>query len=119
MNPLTPTQGNERIVPLDILRGIAIFGILLLNMEGFSQPLLYLNLTGDVLWTDPWNTAVSAVITILGEGKFYSAFSFLFGLGAYIFLSRIEAKGLNPTGLYIRRMTVLLAFGLLHAFLLW
>jgi uncharacterized protein len=116
---LSPTQGADRIQVLDVLRGLAIFGILLLNIKGFSQPMLYISITGQELWKDGMSHIVNAVITILGEGKFYSIFSFLFGLGSYLLLSRNEEKGIKPHGVYFRRMTLLLVFGLLHAFLLW
>jgi uncharacterized protein len=116
---IAPIHESERITVLDVLRGLAVFGILLLNMRGFSQPLLYLNETGQALWPDGQNQFVDAVITMFGEGKFYSMFSFLFGLGVYLFISRIGIKGQKLYGLYFRRMTALLLFGLLHALLLW
>ncbi|MGQ0516765.1 DUF418 domain-containing protein, partial [Bacillus sp. D-CC] len=53
------------------------------------------------------------------QTKFYTIFSFLFGLGFYIFMSRAEAKTAHPKILFVRRLLILLLFGFLHYVLLW
>jgi uncharacterized membrane protein YeiB len=57
--------------------------------------------------------------SFLGEGKFYALFSMLFGLGLTLQMERIEARGGKFVPLYLRRLLVLLGFGLVHAFLIW
>jgi uncharacterized protein len=71
-----PTPERERIPTLDILRGFALFGILLVNMEDFSS------LPGlAAAWTDTPDRVVAWLLRFLAEGKFRAVFAFLFGLG--------------------------------------
>jgi uncharacterized protein len=63
--------------------------------------------------------AVYLLIRVLGEGKFYSLFSFLFGLGLALQTERLEARGAAFFGLYLRRLIVLFVIGIAHAYLLW
>lgn len=62
---------------------------------------------------------VAFLIKFLAEAKFYSLFSFLFGLGFYVQMSRAEAKGRSLLSFYPRRLLVLLLFGMLHSLFLW
>lgn len=101
---------KKRYVILDALRGFAILGIILANFPEFS------------LWTfsDPsgWTATdkvTRAVQTFLVEGKFYTLFSLLFGMGFSIQLANAEGK----LRTFYRRMSVLLVIGLLHLMLLW
>ena len=74
-----PVSLAERVNVVDILRGFAIFGILLVNMSGFKAPLWFW--PNQVLvhpWTGALDRAARWLIDILGEGKFYPLFSFLF-----------------------------------------
>jgi uncharacterized protein len=114
---MTPIQPKERISELDIVRGLALFGILMVNMSFFKYPVFF-----DRYPTSfpPGSDQFFAwVIQIFFTGKFYAIFSFLFGLGFYIFMERAEAKGLDLVPLYKRRLLALLAFGSIHLFLLW
>lgn len=119
MSQLQPVQAHERIELLDIIRGIALFGILLANMAIFSYPFIYLSIDRIEWWTDPLNTTVNWLITFLAEGKFYPMFSFLFGLGFMLFIAKAEQKGVYAPRLYRRRAFVLLAIGLIHALFIW
>ncbi len=87
--PLLP---SERIVTIDVLRGFALLGILVVNMEMFSHPIQRI-----VLPIDPATGAVDRVadwlVRCFGEGKFYSLFSLLFGLGFGLQLLRAEERG--------------------------
>ena len=101
---------KKRYVILDALRGFAILGIILANFPEFS------------LWTfsDPatWtrtDTVTRAVQTFFVDGKFYTLFSLLFGMGFSIQLANAEGK----LRTFYRRMTVLLCIGLIHLFFLW
>jgi uncharacterized protein len=116
---LGPTELNERINELDVLRGFALLGILIANMAFFSSPILYLSITGIEWWTSPWDQLVESFIQFVVAGKFYTLFSFLFGLGMILFMERADIKGHCSLRLYIRRLIVLLLFGIVHAFFIW
>lgn len=116
--PVLPVQQAERIQIVDILRGFALFGILFVNMTIFSQPMQAIVLPVDP--SLPWHDRAALwLIHALGEGKFYTLFSLLFGLGLFLQMERIEARGGRFVPLYARRLLVLLGFGLVHAFLIW
>jgi uncharacterized protein len=89
---IAPVQQAERIQIVDILRGFALFGILLVNMAIFSQPFQSILFPADpeMPWYD-W--AATWLIHFLAEGKFYALFSMLFGLGMILLMERIEARG--------------------------
>lgn len=115
---LAPVSPGERIETLDVLRGVALFGILTVNIVAFSWPYEYM------LWQKEFSdSGVDAVVEwlvrFLAEGKFYPLFSFLFGLGAAIQMERAEGHGVSFAGRHCRRMAVLLAFGMAHALLVW
>ncbi|HEX2184561.1 MAG TPA: DUF418 domain-containing protein, partial [Chloroflexota bacterium] len=113
-----PVQRAERIDVIDVIRGFALFGILLVNMGAFSEPIYQIMIDAE-RWPSPVDQAVEWLIRFLAEGKFYSLFSFLFGLGLTLQMSRAEARGVDFVPLYVRRLLVLLAFGLIHAYLIW
>lgn len=114
-----PVQVQERVEILDVIRGFALLGILIANMAWFSTPAIYLELLGKSIWTDVWDKVVSSAISLFIEGKFYTMFSFLFGLGFVIFYERAKAKTNSPTLLFYRRLFILLTIGLAHAFFIW
>jgi uncharacterized protein len=114
--PVLPTQ---RIMALDVLRGFALLGILLMNIQSFSMiEAAYLNPAayGDLAWLNRWVWILSHV---LADQKFMTLFSVLFGAGILLMTGRIEARGLSPAVLHYRRTVGLIAMGLLHAYLLW
>lgn len=113
-----PVEARERVEIIDILRGFALFGILLVNMAFFAQP-FYVFMTRDKLFTDGLARWVEWGILFLAQGKFITLFSFLFGLGFSIILMRAEARGASYRGVYFRRTLVLLMIGTAHAFLVW
>ena len=109
---------NERIASLDVLRGFALFGILLMNMEAFSGP-MDLSFTGiDPHWLgrDYW---ADAFVYIFVQGKFFTLFSLLFGAGFAVMAQRAAIAGRDFTRFYLRRSLGLLIIGVLHALLLW
>ncbi|MGG0239070.1 DUF418 domain-containing protein [Bacillus rhizoplanae] len=106
---------NERIHSIDIIRGIAIFGIFLVNwpvLAGIESR----DLTGVYEGLDRY---IRLFYDMFVQTKFYTIFSFLFGLGFYIFMKRAEEKAHRPKVLFIRRLFILLLFGFLHYVLLW
>ena len=89
---VAPVQQAERIQIVDILRGFALFGILLVNMVLFSYPFqsILFPPASDMPWYD---RAATWLIHFLAEGKFYALFSLPFGLGMILLMERIEARG--------------------------
>ena len=115
---MRPVQQSERIHILDILRGFAIFGILAVNMAGFATAAFLPGYEppASVPWTD---TLAQNLVLFFAEGKFYTIFAFLFGLGFAVQLARAEAKGKDIRSFYPRRLLVLFGFGVLHSILFW
>lgn len=114
-----PTADPERILVLDVLRGLATLGILVMNIQFFSMvSSAYLNPTafGDLNNANYWVWYLSH---LFADMKFMSIFSMLFGAGIVLISDRRTAGGLPVTGFHFRRMGWLLVFGLLHAHLLW
>ena len=109
-----PIALQDRIEALDVLRGFALLGILLLNIIGFGLPFLsYLTPSADGA-TDGVNFAVYATVDVAFEGVLRTLFSMLFGAGVVIYAASKTAA------LYYRRQFLLLLFGLFNAFvLLW
>lgn len=120
-----PTQRAERIGMLDTTRGIAVLGILLMNIVGFGLPEAYEDPTN---WGghDGANLWVWRINALFFEGTMRGLFTLLFGAGALLFLQRQadrDAQGsrdLGGTALYFRRTGLLILFGLINAYvLLW
>ncbi|AXJ00812.1 uncharacterized protein CYPRO_1561 [Cyclonatronum proteinivorum] len=113
-----PVKPVARIADLDILRGIALFGILVVNLALFSHPMFQYAAEG-LIPGGPLQDAAAFFIRLFFEGKFITLFSFLFGLGFYIFTERLREKGLSPGIVFSRRMGILLLIGLAHGHFLW
>jgi len=118
-----PSDGSlpvrERIATLDILRGFALLGILIMNMPGFGSS-FFAEADGSHLWTGRVDQIAENVRDLLFSGKFNSMFSLLFGIGFTIQYARIEARDPDhATRIYLRRLAVLAALGLVHANLFW
>lgn len=114
-----PVAAGERVGSLDLLRGVAVLGILALNIQSYAMPgSAYMNPTayGDFEGINYWVWYVSH---LLGDMKFWSIFSMLFGASVLIQTSRCEATGRSAIGVHYRRMAWLLVFGLAHAHLIW
>ncbi|XID90790.1 DUF418 domain-containing protein [Paenibacillaceae bacterium WGS1546] len=114
-----PVDRNERIGELDLIRGVALLGILIANMPLYSSPYLYMNLLETQWWTGLGDQIAKNAINVLVEYKFITMFSLLFGAGFMIFLERAEKAGRKGAGRYARRLAVLLAFGLVHGYFVW
>src|SRR2546426_19205 len=111
-----PVPGQERIEAIDILRGVAILGILIVNMGLFSLPE---GLPAHQLWPNMVDRTAEKLILFFAQEKFKTLFSFLFGLGLAVQMMRAEARGARFLPLYLRRLSVLLLIGLAHFLLLW
>lgn len=116
---LTPIKASQRIHSLDIMRGIVLFGILLMNINGFGLAGAYANPTVSGGATG-WNLYTWIGTTMFFEGTMRALFSLLFGVGMFILLSRLEEKGagIKAANIYFRRLLWLLVFGLIHGYLL-
>ena len=115
-----PVTQRERIPTIDVVRGVALMGILLMNIAAFSGPWeMYINplMVGNhrtynlVAWTLRW---------VLFEGKMRAAFSMLFGAGVILLTERAERRGArNVADIFLRRNMWLVLFGVLHFYLIW
>jgi len=114
-----PTPPSERIVSLDALRGVAVLGILVINVRVFSMPeptLLNPTVYGDFTGANYWAWLVGHVFA---ELKFITVFSALFGAGIVLFIESKQRKGHSAMRLHYRRIGWLIGIGLAHAYLLW
>ena len=122
-NPLRPrahpARAEERVEAVDVLRGVALLGILTMNivllgwpLGGYENP----HFSGGVHTA---NTLSWAVNSLLFSGKMMSLFSMLFGAGLVLMSERTEARGASILGVFYRRIFWLLVIGLLHAYLIW
>ncbi len=112
-----PIPEEGRLDHLDTLRGFALFGILLVNFEFFTRPILATMLGRERLTGA--DQVVDLSIATLAEGKFYALFSVLFGVGFTLMRERMLMVGHPVSGLYARRLLVLAMFGLAHGTLIW
>ena len=121
-NLAAPVSQQERIIILDSLRGIAILGILMMNIPGFGLPAPVSYGDPSVLQETGINFKTWYFIDWFLEGSQRGLFSMLFGAGMILFISRLEKRtdGLWPADYFFRRQLWLLVFGLFNAFvLLW
>ena len=115
---LLPIPANQRIEALDVVRGFALLGIFLMNIEWFNRPLTSLGegmprgLTG-IDWFASW------FIAYFVQGKFWTIFSLLFGMGFAVMMTRAAQVGREFKIVYLRRVLALAVFGAAHFVLLW
>lgn len=113
------TSGTARVATLDVIRGVAVMGILLMNIVAFAMP--------EAAYANPAafgshgavDYVVWAVNFVLVDGKMRGLFSFLFGASMLLVIERAEAKGENPLRVHYARMFWLMLFGLAHLYLVW
>src|SRR5687768_17246043 len=110
-----PVSSQERLEILDVLRGLAICGILIGNIQWFSG---YGMMPPALATQAPFYDQVTHfLVHLFIEGKFYSIFSFLFGVGFALQIARAEDRGDMNASIFKRRLFWLLVIGLLHAYL--
>ena len=115
----TTSPTPDRIATLDIVRGVAVMGILAMNIVAFAMPIgAYMNPMAYGSETS-LDLAAYAFNFILIDGKMRGLFSFLFGASMLLVIEKAEAKGLNSASVHYRRMLVLLLFGAIHFYLIW
>ncbi len=113
---------GERIAALDVLRGLALLGIFVMNMPGFTHSLF----AAPVAETNPVDALVAALRDLLFAGKFNLLFGLVFGIGFALQMQRLEVcaaaratPAFSATRLYARRLAFLFGVGVVHAMLLW
>jgi uncharacterized protein len=114
-----PVQPQERVAAVDVLRGVALMGILAMNIVMFGGP--------DPTYDSPragGNTSTLDLVTwafnhVVFDEKMMTIFSMLFGAGLVLMSERTAARGASLTGVYYRRVSWLLLIGLVHAYLIW
>jgi uncharacterized protein len=114
-----PVGGQERISSIDVVRGVAVLGILAMNIVGFAfhmatyaDPTVQGGATGANLWIYLFNG-------VMVDGKMRGIFSMLFGAGVVLMVGRMERRGAPGADVHYRRMLWLMLFGIVHAFTLW
>ena len=108
----------DRIISIDILRGFALLGILIMNITSFAMPSMsyFSPLIYDVSLP---NHIVYCISHVLADQKFMAIFSILFGASAILFINNCLKKGKNPFLLYYSRNFWLFIIGSLHSYYLW
>ncbi len=118
-NTILPVVPSGRIISIDLLRGFAVLGILIMNIQTFAMiSAAYMNpdAWGDITGINKW---VWIITHVFASEKFMSIFSILFGAGVLLFAAKALEKGRRSGPLHYRRMFWLLIFGMLHAYLIW
>lgn len=108
---------QERIATLDILRGISLLGILLVNMYAFYLPMPYIDLAS--WFTTPSDMVWQQNLDIYVQSSFYPLFAMLFGYGLAMQWQKAQSREQNFYGTGLRRLVVLFMFGFVHAVLIW
>jgi len=117
--PAKPVSGTERIAAIDTLRGVAVLGILAMNIYAFAMPFIAYNnplALGGLEW---YNLGTWFFTHVFFDQKFMTIFSLLFGGGLVIMWQRAEASHANFGRIYYRRQFWLLIIGAIHGYLLW
>ena len=108
---------GTRVVSIDRMRGFSLLGIFLVNMISFHSPYFYIN--PETWWDGNTNLFTYQFIDLFIQASFYPLFSMLFGYGLVILRERTLDKGLRFYPLALRRLSILLLIGVIHAFLIW
>jgi uncharacterized protein len=114
----TPVGVGERVAELDVLRGAALYGVFLMNMivfaDAMATPQQLLSLP-----SGPLDLTLAEIAAWLVADKANTLFAFLFGLGFYVQMERLGARGADFDRIYLRRLTFLLVIGLIHVNFVW
>ena len=102
-----PVDPRQRIEAVDMVRGFALFGVLVVNMFNFGAY--------SFVWSEPGDQMAFSVMRFFFETKSWRLFSFLFGFGFALQLVRAEERGLKFAPVYLRRLIILFVIGAGHA----
>lgn len=117
--PAGPVSAGERIPSLDILRGVAILGILVMNIYAFAMPLVAYSNPLAMGGTEAHNLGTWFFTHFFFDQKFLGIFAMLFGAGVVMIADRAEKRGAKPARVYYRRQLWLLMIGAMHGYLIW
>lgn len=110
-----PTTKTERYLVMDALRGFALFGVMLINIWEFGGPgMLITEAQFAALPNAALNASIEPVLRLFVADKANTLFAFLFGLGFWVQMERLEARGASFKAIYLRRAGILLAIGWAH-----
>lgn len=116
---LMATTSSNRIFSLDMIRGVAVMGIFSVNVIAFAMiEAAYFNPPAYGGWHGA-DLGLWAANMLIIDGKMRTLFSMLFGASTLLVIERAEAAGMSGPRVHIRRMLVLLGFGLAHFYLIW
>lgn len=120
-NATRPVETAERISSVDMLRGVALLGILLMNIQGFGLPGAAYDNPRAWGGDSGWNLNYWIANQIFFEGKMRFLFSLLFGVGAVLLTERAVERGagLATADIWLRRCLWMALFGLIHAYFIW
>lgn len=114
---IKPTGVSERIISIDVMRGFALLGIFVVNMLFFHTPYIYIN---PFTWYQNLSDYETfKMIDLFVQGSVYPLFAMLFGYGLAMQFMKSEANGTPFSKFAVRRLSVLLIIGCIHAFLIW
>ena len=117
--PFVPVSESQRIEALDVVRGFALLGIFLMNIEGFNRHFGDILGRGIPLEAKGLDWAASFFVNYFVQGKFWTIFSMLFGMGFAVMLVRAEQAGRPFVKVYLRRILALAVFGAVHYIFIW
>jgi uncharacterized protein len=115
----SPVLATDRIVSLDVLRGVAVLGILVMNIYAFAMPFIAYSNPLAMGGTELHNIGTWFFTHIFFDQKFLSIFAMLFGAGLILMTGRAEARGAKYGRIYFRRQFWLLVLGATHGYLIW
>ena len=119
MQQPAPVSSTQRLETLDVLRGFALLGILAMNIRAMAAPMsAYMYPYALFDYEGPSRLAY-LFTTVVFDLKMMGLFSMLFGAGVLLYANKRTESGRPPSALWFRRMFILLAIGLLHAYLIW
>lgn len=113
------TPAPERVASLDLIRGVAVLGILAINIAGFAGPMAAVYTPHAIHPPTPAGDAWFTLSLIVFEGKMRALFGLLFGASLALFVARMDDAGRDGQTLQLRRLLWLALFGYLHYLLLW
>ena len=116
---LQPVSSSDRVHYIDVLRGFALYGVLLANLIWFVCDIVLTPVAAGQLPTPAMDRIVKYLVVFFIDGKFITLFAFLFAVGFTIQMQRALQSGRNGLAIYARRVTVLLVIGAVHIVFIW
>ena len=108
---------KERIYSLDVLRGFSLFGIILMNIIGFTHDTFHMN--PYVMFQYGWNRVLYSLEVLFVQNSFYPIFAFLFGYGLAMMHDSAKKRNKNFVPIVYRRLIAMIIFGVIHGMLIF